>query len=103
MTVVLAAGNGGNTPEVCILLCLGNISFGNKWLDVIPTTWRHAINPRLALRLIFMTRAPRIWFLMVDAERLWRGTLSSLCGLELVFGYPANSRCHFDKNTDLPL
>jgi len=36
MTDILRAGNGGNTIEICILLYLGNTTFGNKWLDTIP-------------------------------------------------------------------
>jgi len=55
----------------------------------------NAINSHLALSFMFITRAPGIQFQVGGVGKLWRGTRSSLSGLELVFGCAANSRCRF--------
>ena len=54
-----------------------------------------AINSHLTLNFMFITRAAGIQFQVGGVGKLWRGTRSSLNGLELVFGRAANSRCHF--------
>jgi hypothetical protein len=54
-----------------------------------------AINSHLALSFMFINRASGIQFQVASVGKLWRGTRSSLSGLELVFGCAANSRCRF--------